>query len=561
MTSDDDKRRRRAEELEGSPYRGDGGDPPPGSYADRCTTDAVAASVEDAAADMEAEAKAYERELGGADGPAPDDGGQAEERGGKPDQAAKPAPAKTDKPVRMARRALEGGHFIADAAGVLFVWNGRYWRRLGRPEQLALAFDYGGTTSSQRREMVDYWLAAAMRPGHEWGRVEPWEIAFDNGVLDLDSGHVREHVPEDYLERVTPHAYRPDATCPTWLERLEQWFGSVDDDRVAAIQEFFGYVLMSHAKYKKALMIYGPSNTGKSRILEALQKVVGRENKCSLDLDSLDDATKRAMIVGMALNVISELPDGALIKDGAFKTMVSTEEPILVDQKYLPVYTYTPTVKFVIATNTLPAISDRSEATFNRLLIVTMDRVFKEEAGLGAIDFDAELDAEIDGIVAWSVEGARRLYRQQGRFTTPASTVATLSSYRTEQNPLEQFLEERCRRLEALPGARQRSTTTDGILRAFNAWNEGGRKWSKTRLSRTLATMGHKVQPVTIRGRSVRVVVGLELLSSRELPERMDVAGGEAFEVQEPAKGEIEVGEVSEVEAAEVMADSGETRF
>lgn len=448
-----------------------------------------------------------------------------------------PAPRGRAKgPTALAMAAMEAVPILTLPSGTIYSWNGRFWQSFGKYERPALALRHGGRTASQRREMVDYWQAATMRSGHKWGRLSSSEIGFDDGVLDLETMTLRPHDPEDYLERVVPHPWRGGAVCPFWLARLEDWFGSIEDERVAALQEYIGYCLAQHAKYKKALLLYGDSNTGKSRIPDLISRMVGEDNACSVDLDALDDPVLRASIMGKAVNIISELAEGALIKDGAFKTMVSTEEPILVNEKWAPVMTYRPTAKFVVATNTLPAISDRSAATFNRLLIIRFDRVFADAEQIPADEFDAAIDAELGGIIAWAVEGLRRLWRNSGRFTVPASSTETLAAYRVEQNPLQQFLEERCR---VEPDGAV-SVTTDQLLRAFNGWNEGGRRWSKTRLGRTLAQLGIETRPVKVKGRAMRVACGVELLPDQAVARRLDVRGDHAVELEEAGPGEVE---------------------
>lgn len=520
---------------------------PRGAEADPVNRNSeTAETVAEAAAAMEAEGA----EWGGADGPPESDFPPMVFRV-EDDDPQTAGRRKKRGPLEIARDALDELPMLTLPSGTLYAWNGRYWQPHNKYERPALAWRFGARTSSQRREVVDYWQASTMRSAHEWGRMGVGELGFNDGVLDLETLAVRPHDPEDYLERVVPHDWQPGAACPFWFERLEDWFGSIEDDRVAALQEFIGYCLAQHAKYKKALLLYGDSNTGKSRIPDLITRLVGMVNTCSVDLEALDDPQLRGALMGKAVNIISELAEGAMIKDGAFKTMVSTEEPILINEKYAPVMTYRPTAKFVVATNTLPAISDRSAATFNRLLIIKFDRVFSQDEQIPADEFDAAIEAELGGIIAWAVEGLRRLWRSHGRFTVPASSTETLASYRLEQNPLEQFLGERC----VVEKDGGRSVTTDQLLRAFNAWNEGGRKWSKTRLGRTLGQLGIETRPVRVRGRMVRVAVGVELLPDQAIARRLDVRGDQAVELEEAGEGSVEVPADRSVEVPEHFDD------
>lgn len=506
-----------------------------------------AKSMEAARGAMETELERQALAGDGAAGPIgdPDDPGPSDDQAG----GRRGGGRRGRGAVQLARDAMDEERLIADDGGTVYRWNGQHWVGHTKFGALALAYQLGARgSSSSREEMVKFWQAAGHIPGHLWRRLGDDEVAVGNGVLNIRTGDLRPHDPDDLLDRVIPHNYDPAATCDFWFECLERWFGDLTDDRIGALQEFFGYTVASHAKFKKALFLYGPGGTGKSRVAEALSAMVGRAYCCSIPLDMLDDPKRVAPIKGKSLNVVTELPNGALVRDGAFKALVSTEEPIMIDDKYKTIETYVPTAKHVIATNTLPAIADRSDATFNRLLIITMDRRMAELAGdqaMTAQEIDERIAAEASGLLNWAIEGLRRLVARKGEFTPPSSSAELLSRYRVEQNPVEQFVAERCRRVVKLPGDRKRGTPTDRFVAEFNRWNKGGRPWSKTRVGRTLNEMGLegvRVEPVKYRGANIRTVVGLEIIPDSEFPDELDVAetadGFEGFQPRPAAPDE-----------------------
>jgi len=205
-----------------------------------------------------------------------------------------------------------------------------------------------------------------------------------------------------------------------------------------ALQEFFGYCLMPHARYKKALLCVGESDCGKSTIPYLIRQLVGRSNVCSVSVEDMDDSRKRAPLLGKLVNLLTELTSDAMIADGGFKTLVSTEEPIQFDPKYLPPVMDVPICKHVIVTNTLPTINDRSKGTYNRLLIVRFNHVIPRHEQDRAI-WD-KLAEDLPGILLWALEGAQRLYHAGGNFT--ASGDEEVEEYRRKQNPLLEFLAE-----------------------------------------------------------------------------------------------------------------------
>jgi phage/plasmid-associated DNA primase len=244
-----------------------------------------------------------------------------------------------------------------------------------------------------------------------------------------------------------------------------------------------------------------------------------------------------AGIKGKALNAVAELPEGAMVKDGAFKTMVSTEEAIQLNAKWKAVESYTPTAKLVFSTNTLPTITDRSKATFNRILLIQMNRdIVAEGIDVDPDEINARLQECMAGIVAWATEGARRLYRNKGKFTEPSSSREAIASYKLEQNPFEQFVAERCFVVPSHDGRRQRGTPIEHLVRAFNRWHEGGTNWTKKKVSSTLTGMalaGVEVKKVKWRGgASLSTAVGLEMREHEETPLTLEISTSDTGEVQ-----------------------------
>jgi P4 family phage/plasmid primase-like protien len=262
---------------------------------------------------------------------------------------------------------------------------------------------------------------------------------------------------------------------------------------------------MSHARLKKALLLYGESNTGKGVVFALAQMLVGRQYTCQLGVEDMDDPVRRAVLVGKALNVITELSADALIADGGFKTLVSTEEPVLIDAKYREPIMYTPTAKHMISTNALPRLNDHTMGTFNRLLIIPFTRVIAEANQ--DRDLQAKLAAELPGILRWAVEGARLLVESKGRWPDVAAAMAVLQQYKDEINPIRQFMSERLYRAESglIP--------LEVVADRFNKWNRGGRSVSIKYVGRLLrgAGFGDAVKHARYKDRVITCLHGWRL--------------------------------------------------
>ena len=388
---------------------------------------------------------------------------------GEPGQ---PAP----KPNDIAGLVLRDHTLLVDQTGSLFEYTGKCWKQQDKHilRSYALSYDTRQHTNTKRRaQVMDLVMDQKRKDEIPWRRLEPSEVPCSNCVVDVNTLETREHRPEDYLETVMPIDYVEGQECQAWENALTRWFLDDPDQnaKISAIQEFFGYTLLPHARYKKALFLLGEGDTGKSQVALVLGELVGTNNKCTISTKDMDDPMKRAPIVGKMLNILTELPSTAMISDGGFKQLVSTGDPIQIDPKYRAGFSYTPFCKHVICTNRLPSVNDLSSATFNRILLVEFNNVIpKSEQDPGLLD---KLRQELPGILLWSLKGASRLVRSEGEFTPVSSARRTIREYREEQNPINTFLAEMCVIKEYNDFGAPNRIAMQEFRQAYAKWNNG----------------------------------------------------------------------------------------
>jgi putative DNA primase/helicase len=403
----------------------------------------------------------------------------------------------------------EAFRLLTDDSNAVYMYTGGAWAPLSEPRLNAMAYAMRPRMAAgTRRDTLSHLRAATYVPDLKWGRVDNGEIPCANGVLDVVTGKLRAHRPEDLLERVLPIKWDAKAKCERWLKALAVYFPeAVDGGRVGALQEFFGYICLPHARFKRALFLYGKPDTGKSLVAMVAKKLVGERFACTLGVEHMDDPQRLSVIKGKALNVITEVSADALIADGGFKTLVSTEEPIFIDAKYLKPENYTPSAKHLIVGNTLPRLNDQTSATFDRLLIIPFDRILtKADQDRGLLE---DLVAnELPGILAWAAEGARRLVERGGQWPDVEAARTVLDEYRADLNPIVQFMAETMRRDEVA------ITPLSRVATAFNKWNTGNRHFSVKYCGRFLRAAGYddQMRYVKIDGRSVISLCGWRLV-------------------------------------------------
>jgi putative DNA primase/helicase len=266
------------------------------------------------------------------------------------------------------------------------------------------------------------------------------------------------------------------------------------------------------------LLLTGDTDCGKSTIPMAIGWMVGGGNCCSISIEDMDDQRRLAPILGKLVNRMGELKSNAAVADGGFKKLVSTGDSISVEKKFKDIIEYTPVAKHVIATNNLPTVNDRSRATFNRMLLIKFNHSIPKH--LQTTDVYDDIKAQLPGLVAWALEGAKRLYAAQGKFTRIQSSEEEINEYKRRENPLLEFIEDYC-----VPDPKC-SIPRDHFQAQLKARGLDKYK-TPTSLTRDLKSLGILVEkarcPGYLDAGSVRSVIGYRMRDQNEASQQFTV--------------------------------------
>jgi putative DNA primase/helicase len=262
-------------------------------------------------------------------------------------------------------------------------------------------------------------------------------IAFSNGLLDLESPDALiPHSPNWCSTVCLPFAYEPSATCPLWEKFLSEVFEG-DQDRVALIQEFFGYCLSSDTSLQKALVLVGKPRSGKGTIQRVLGALIGQDNSTGYSLERLATEFGPSALVNKAVALVGEVelsanPQRAKIVE-VLKSIIG-EDSISINKKYDAQFPSLrlPT-RFVIASNSVPRLLDASGALAHRFLFVPFEMSF---VGREDIHLEEKLLAELPGIANWALAGLKRLRAAGGKFTLGAGHKRLASQYAADTSPI-----------------------------------------------------------------------------------------------------------------------------
>ncbi|MCD0458657.1 DNA primase family protein [Roseiconus lacunae] len=271
---------------------------------------------------------------------------------------------------------------------------------------------------------------------------------FQNALVEIsEQTGVATAMPVDrcvFLPTLLDYHYEPEATCPLWEQTLNDILPRVQpgDERLAVLQEFFGYCLVpGWHRLEKMLILPGDGSNGKSTVLDVLRGMLGTHNCSAVSLDSLGKQFHLQGMDGKLANINNDMQRIPKVEEGCLKQLVSGE-PTLVDVKHKTPYDMLPTAKLIFASNYLPPFTDTTNGTWRRLLILPfLARFERAEIDLGRAQ--RIIDEEIPGVLNWALHGLQRLLRQQ-QFTDCQVCAEQVAMHRLESNPIQQFIDECC---------------------------------------------------------------------------------------------------------------------
>lgn len=194
-------------------------------------------------------------------------------------------------------------------------------------------------------------------------------INLKNGLYNFREGVLEEHHRNVFQTVQLPIKYEEEADCPTILEILED----VINNQLDVLLDFMAYTLFYHGHpIQKALMLVGPTGTGKSVILNLFRRFYGEENISNVPLEYLDGENAEryiAELYGKVLNVAGELPSKRINVE-RFKSATSGSDYISGRYIYKKPFKFVNKAKMVFASNTPPIINDYSDAFYRRLIIL-----------------------------------------------------------------------------------------------------------------------------------------------------------------------------------------------
>jgi P4 family phage/plasmid primase-like protien len=348
-------------------------------------------------------------------------------------------------PRLLANYMLAYLQHIVYTDGAFWHYNKGVWKPFGRDllehiATLALKTEASGTRIDNA---VKVFRGLVNLTEKAWPKTDKY-INCLNGMVNLRTGELLPHKP-GYGSKIQIQArFDPDAKCERWLDYLDEVF---PEDRTSKkgrkselLRQFFGYCLLPDCRFQKGMFLYGPGSNGKSKALEALINIVGKENTSTLSISDLSQRFKAQFLENKLVNVSTETNTRDPIGTEIYKAAIRGE-PITAERKYGEPYLFTPVAKWLVAMNDSPVIPDKSYGFVRSVIVLNFTRRFEKHE----IDelLGEKLAKEKDGIFMWALFGLKTLL-QNGGFAIPQSVAEEGENFMKTMNPALIYIEENC---------------------------------------------------------------------------------------------------------------------
>lgn len=233
-----------------------------------------------------------------------------------------------------------------------------------------------------------------------------------NGIVNLKTGELIEHDSKFKMRQIANADYVSGAKSKKWEKFLEE-ITMGDPGLQEYLQRITGYALTGSTKEQVFFIFVGNGANGKSTYLNVFTSILGDYAKVTPTQTLMAKGyqginTDEARLNGARFVSASEANSQQKLDVAKAKRLVGGDT---VTARFMrqDFFEYRPEFKLFMAVNILPEVP-ADAAMFRRIRIVKFENQFKDDKLKK--DLEKELLEESDAILAWTVEGAVKWYKE-----------------------------------------------------------------------------------------------------------------------------------------------------
>lgn len=376
---------------------------------------------------------------------------------------------------RVASEAMTGNICFSPELGWL-QWNGKVWARVDESAAVEMVRGYlrkfvaaqveqptirtnpkelMGLLSRPRVNNILSLTKGLVSVAGDRFDADPDVLTVDNGVVDLRTGQLRTHNPDDYFTTFVPTAYRHGFTHEDVTTALTSMDAQVRD----YIRVCLGQGITGHMPDDDRIrLLHGGGSNGKSVVTTGLTATLGtgkaggiRQLSDDVLIGNKDAKEEKMALRGARLTFVEELPEGAHLNVNQLKKTVGT--PTITSRHlYRGEVTWRASHTLILTTNYKPTVAETDHGTWRRLALIPFPYTYTtgdadaphKRKGDPLLRGRMEGQQQREAMLSWLVSGAIDWYRA-GRVLPqpPADVVAATDAWRGESDMVVRYWSER----------------------------------------------------------------------------------------------------------------------
>ncbi|MBR2681256.1 MAG: bifunctional DNA primase/polymerase [Exiguobacterium sp.] len=244
----------------------------------------------------------------------------------------------------------------------------------------------------------------------------PQLIAFENGVLNIDTMELLPFTPDMVIPNIIPHEWNVDAKSAA-VDQVFENISCGDVGMMLNLTEVIGLAMYRSCKFALCPILLGEGSNGKSTYIDMVRKVLGKPNVSALHPRDIGKRFQAGQLVGKLANLGDDISNEYVDGDAcaSIKAIAAGNE-IYTDVKGGDGFTFSPYCLSVFSANKFPRLADTSYGMMRRLFPMGFHADFKATKA----DFDVNIidkvtsEEALEYLCVIGIEGLNRVIAQNG---------------------------------------------------------------------------------------------------------------------------------------------------
>ncbi len=336
--------------------------------------------------------------------------------------------------------------YFYDSSNIFWLWsNDDYcWKRIDDVDVLNMVSDMTQRdiiTSKIRQEILN----ALKQQGRRHIPKEPkktW-IQFKDIIIDVMTGKQFKATPEWFMTNPLPWKLGKSEDTPILDKLLHDWVvtrDKQDETYVKTLYEIISYLTLTDYPIHSIFCFTGEGMNGKGSFLRVCEKFISKENSISSDWDLLTQSNfETSTFYKKLLCCMGDIDKGIFKKTKWIKRLTG-QDTIPMQFKHKARFDGKNYAKILVATNSIPETSDKSNGFYRRWCIIDFFNTFSDRG----IDITETIPTvEFENLARKCINILKELLIT-GKFTNQGTIEERKKKYEEHTNCIEDFINEYC---------------------------------------------------------------------------------------------------------------------